>query len=116
VDGCGCSFQTPTEAKKKNSTKYLFSSGLETSSPAFMNIDGKDVRLKRVKSTEKVYKKPKVGDRFYEVYQAKGLKVRIDYVDTTSRLRDEGRDYNLTITVTKGKQKKVITAKGGCGC
>lgn len=119
VEGCGCGFQTAAEARKRNSKKFLFLSELGTTEN-WMNINGKDTRLKFVKTSENTRRRAKVGDRFYEEYSAPGIKVRIDYV--TKWLcppRDESCEvtkYDVTITVTKGKTSQVVKATGSCGC
>lgn len=119
VEGCGCSFQTAVEAKKRNSQKFLFLSELGTNE-GWMNINGKDTKLRLVKTTEKPNRRAKVGDRFYEEYRATGIKVRLDYL--TKRVcppRDESCEvinYDVTITVTKGKDSKIIKTGGSCGC
>jgi hypothetical protein len=121
VSGCTCVFQTAAEAKKRNSQKYLFLSELGTRE-GWMNIDGKDTRLKLVKSTENtnIRRRARVGNRFYEEYRAAGIKVRIDYVTRwVCPPRDEGceaTDYNVTITINKGKSTQTLKATGACGC
>jgi hypothetical protein len=119
VEGCSCGFQTAIEAKKQNSQKFLFLSEVG-SNAGWMNINGKDTKLKLVKTTQNTRRRAKVGDRFYEEYSAPGVKVRIDY--TTKWVcppRDEScevTNYDVHITVTKGKTSKTIKAKGSCGC
>ena len=119
VDGCNCGFQTAVEAKKPDSQKFLFLSELG-SREGWMNINGKDTKLKLVKTTDNSRRRARVGDRFYEEYSAPGVKVRIDY--TTKWVcppRDEScevTNYDVTITVTKGKTSKTVKAKGSCGC
>jgi hypothetical protein len=119
VDGCSCRFQTAVEAKKQNSQKYLFLSELG-SNEGWMNINGKDTKLKFVKTTQNTRRRARVGDRFYEEYSAPGVKVRIDYVTKwVCPPRDEScevTNYDVSITVTKGKSSKTIKAKGSCGC
>ena len=86
-----------------------------------MNINGKDTKLKRVKTTDDPEGEPRVGSRFFEEYEgASGLKVKIDYVTTwVCPPLDEACEvikYNVSITVTKGKTSKTIQAAGACGC
>jgi hypothetical protein len=119
VMGCSCSIQTAKEAKKPNSQKFLFLSELGTDD-AWMNINGKDVKLTRVKSTENEDDEYKIGRRYYEEYSAKGIKVRIDYLTTwICPPEDEGCEvtkFDITITVTKGEASKALKAMGLCGC
>ncbi len=119
VEGCSCGFQTAVEAKKADSQKFLFLSELGTNE-GWMNINGKDTKLKFVKITQNTRRRAKVGDRFYEEYSALGVKVRIDYTTTwVCPPRDEScevTNYDVNITVTKGKISKTVKAKGSCGC
>lgn len=119
VEGCNCSVQTENEAKLPDSQKFLFLSELGTDD-AWMNIDGKDTKLTRIKSTENEDEDHAIGRRYYEEYSAKGLKVRIDYLTTWVCPPDhescEVTEYEITITVTKGKDSKVVKATGSCGC
>jgi hypothetical protein len=55
LTGCGCYFSYPSEDKKRV-PRYVFSSDLDEKS-AWMNIDGKDITLKLVNSTNPKGKK-----------------------------------------------------------
>jgi hypothetical protein len=117
VEGCGCYFQFPAEWKKKGSDKYVFMEGIDDEG-AWMNIDGKDVNLKLVGSSERSVWG--VGARSSKRYRANGIAVRIDRVVTrVCRPGDEeceSTDYDATFTVTKAGRKRMIKAKGVCGC
>lgn len=119
AEGCSCAFQAPSEARKRNSTKFIFVSELG-SNVGWMNINGRDTRLKLTKSTEKTSGRIRVGERYLEEYSGSGFSVRIDY--TVTRVcppRDEGCEwtkYNVTITVRKGTASQSIKAAGECGC
>ena len=83
-----------------------------------MNIDGKDVNLKLVGTTNE--SDWEVGARSYKRYKANGIAVRIDFVVTRickpGDEQCESTDYDATFTVTKAGRKRVIKAKGVCGC
>jgi hypothetical protein len=117
VDGCGCYFQLPAEWKNKQSDKYVFMEGIDGEG-AWMNIGGKDVKLKLVGSSNE--SDWKVGARSFKRYEAQGIAVRIDYVVTrVCRPGDEqceSTDYDATFTVTKAGRRRAIKAKGVCGC
>ena len=117
VDGCGCYFQFPAEWKQKQSDKYVFMEGIDDEG-AWMNIDGKDMKLELVgSSNESVWG---VGSRSYKRYRANGITVRVDNVVTRickpGDEQCESTDYDATFTVTKAGRKRVIKAKGVCGC
>jgi hypothetical protein len=117
AEGCGCYFSFPSEDRKRF-PRYVFTSDLEEKS-AWMNIDGQDVRLKLVQSTEP-RKGPKVGSRLTRTYVAAGIKVRAVYVTTRICQPDdencESTDYRANFTVKKGGRQQTISLKGGCGC
>lgn len=117
VDGCGCYFQFPAEWKQKQSDKYVFMEGIDDEG-AWMNIDGRDVKLRLAASSNKSVWG--VGARSYKKYKANGIAVRIDYVVTRickpGDEQCESTDYDATFTVTKAGRRRVIKAKGVCGC
>jgi hypothetical protein len=117
VDGCGCYFQFPAQWKNKQSDKYVFMEGIDDEG-AWMNIDGKDVKLELVRTSNE--SNGEVGSRSNKKYKAKGIAVQIDYVITRICKPDdeqcESTDYDATFTVTKAGRKRVIKAKGVCGC
>lgn len=119
VVGCSCSFQSVSESKKPDSRKWMFVSELGTNE-GWMNINGKDTKLRLVKTTQNQSAKSGVGSRFYEEYTASGLKVRIDYVTTRTCPKEdddcEHINYAVTFTVTKGRVSKTQKAVGACGC
>jgi hypothetical protein len=117
VDGCGCYFKFPGEWKQKQSDKYIFMEGIDDEG-AWMNIDGKDVNLKLVSSSNRSVWG--VGSRSYKRYRALGITVRINNVVTRvckpGDEQCESTDYDATFTVTKAGRKRMIKAKGVCGC
>lgn len=117
VDGCGCYFQFPAEWEKKAFDKNVFMQSID-GAEAWMNIDGKDVRLlPDGPSKESV---EKVGSRSSEKYKAAGISVEIEFVVTRVCDPDdescESNSYDATFTVTKAGRKRVVKAKGICGC
>lgn len=120
-DGCGCTLQLPSESQKidgKNIFARNINAGL-SSDIAWMNIEGKDTKLRRVKTTEPPGKL-KPGTRFQEVYLAPRTKVQIDYV-VDSACKPEAQDcevtgYNANITVTRNRSKQIVKTVGSCGC
>jgi len=117
VQGCGCYFQFPSEGR--NSTRYLFFEDFSEESP-LMNIDGKDVRLKLVNSSEPADGIAKKGERFSRNYVSGDVRVRVDFVTTSVCAPGdeacESTGYAVTVTVVKGGRKQTVKAVGGCGC
>lgn len=106
---CDCILQLP--AKSYPSTIIFQADGGEA---GWMNIDGKDVKLKLVSKTE-LPRRVRKGSRFNEKYQAKDLTVKIDYV-VSEEPGEEVIGWNATVTVTKNNRTRTIRVVGGCGC
>lgn len=116
LNECGCSFYLQRDKKQRN----IFSSDLEKI--VWMNLDGKDVKLKLVKSTKSEKNERKDG-RFYDIYKYDEMTIRIDsHVTWTCESDDPANEscevsyYDVKITFTKNGQQKTISAKGLCGC
>lgn len=117
IEGCGCYFSHPSEDKKRF-PRYLFFADIDEEN-GLMNIDGRDVRLKLVRST-KPRGRERIGSRLTRTYTADGIQVSVVYV--TTRLckpndeNCESTDYDATFTVTSSGRKETLRLKGGCGC
>lgn len=115
--GCDCKLQTLKEAGKERLDRFVFQSDL-AATPAWMNIDGKDIRL------QFIYSSPAtngvlLGSRHYKKYKARGISVLIRYV-VTAVCPEENPDcdatgYRATIIVSKGGRRQSIKATGMCG-
>jgi hypothetical protein len=116
VGGCGCYFQSVTESRRR-SDKFIFVAGMEEEY-AWMNIDGKDVKLTLTASSKSSVER--AGMRSYERYRAANIGVRIDYVVTrVCKPNDEDCEataYDATFSVTNHGRKRVIKSRGYCGC
>ena len=116
--GCSCSIQTYLESKKAGRWKTInFYQDLESKDPgAYLNVDGKDVKFKRV-TKENRPEMEKVGDTYSDVYQYKYITVTINY--TVSKLsceECEGTDYDVIISASRGYHLVKERAFGSCGC
>ena len=117
VEGSGCDFQLAGESR--SSRRYIFFEDDSDGVP-YMNIDGRDVRLKLVSSTEPYRRAERKGERFTRSYTTEGgVRVRMDIVVTSvCAPNDEACEftgYKATITVSKGSRKQTVKAAGGCG-
>jgi len=112
---CGCYFGLPGEERKKL-PKWIFLAELNEES-AWMNIEGRDLKLRLTHSTNQGRG---VGNRLTRTYVADGVKVSVLYISTRVCRPDdeqcESVDYTATFTVTKGPRKQILRLKGGCGC
>jgi hypothetical protein len=119
VDGCGCSFYWPGEENKEGA-KSIFSS--DFGEIVWMHLNGKDIQLKLIKSTESE-KNVKKGGRYFQIYQAGDMTIRVDCHVTWTCEADmpdsescEITHYDLKITFSQNTRQKIIYAKGVCGC
>ena len=118
IDGCGCYLQFPAEGQKRFE-KYVFMADIDEKE-AWMNIEGRDVKLRLVDSIRDANRRVKVGDRSSRTYRAGDITVRVAYVVTRVCKPDdescESTDYDATISVTKGDRRGQVKARGSCGC
>lgn len=117
VDGCSCSFQKEMDFKKSN-YNFIFLSEVEEN-PAWMNIDGKDVKLKLIQ--KKMAKNFKMGAKdvlFFvgpDDIQVKQTR-SINFMCKKSDVECEYTGYKSSFEVQKGTQKEIVDLLGGCGC
>lgn len=115
LDGCGCSVYRTAEDNKND--RFLFVSDMDRE--AFINLDGKDLKL-RVLSWKEKTGQMMVGERSSETYAGGDVNVRLDF--TVRRVcppKDESCEatwYDVKMTVTRKGQRTVVNAKGICGC
>ena len=116
VEGSGCDFQLAGESR--SSRRFIFFEDDSDGVP-YMNIDGRNVRLKLVNSTEPYRRAEREGERFIRGYTSCDVRVRMDIVVTSvCAPNDEACEftgYKATITVSKGGRKQTVKAVGGCG-
>jgi hypothetical protein len=115
-DGCGCVFQLSADYKKRNKRRVFES---YANDDAVMNLDGRDVDLKLIGSTEP--KNPySAAKRFTKTYEGGGYKLKLNY-----RSKDfcppkdkpcEAAWYEVLITVSRGGQSSRLKTLGTCGC
>ena len=119
VDGCDCYLQTLKESENYLSPLFIFLAELDELE-AYINVDGKDTRLKLVSQVD--YKgKPQIGKKSSRKYTAGDVTVLIEYVVTGfCAPSDEScafTKHSGTITVTKdSRMQKLTKLIGGCGC
>lgn len=117
--GCGCYFQY--RGTPRNERYYLFFSPVEDAEKtAWMNIEGRDVKLTLVRKMDPKGR-PRVGSRSTRRYVADDISVEATYIATKVCPPDddetcESTDYSATLVVRKGAQEQTVKAVGGCGC
>lgn len=79
-----------------------------------MIIDGKLVNFKQVGSTLKAGSTVKKGQTHIETFTSSGIRLVIKY--TVSGFVEDVTEYNAVMTITKGKNKRVLNAEGWSAC
>ena len=111
MTGCGNVYVTPVADRAKSPPPYVFLSGPEGEN-AWMNLDGRDTRLKHLKSWTSEEADP-MQRTFYSDYSFGAVRVHIvsrpDHasVDGVSRVK---------IILSHGKARRVIDALGSSDC
>ncbi len=107
--GSGCYF-----GKNLKSSRFIFLSDLEgVGKNAWMNIDGKDVRLRLIFNNSP--KKERIGSRFMRRYVANGIKVETIFLATSACDDCEFGNYRATFVVHRGRRMVRVKAVGECG-
>ena len=109
LDGCGCAYYLQSDSSRRQVYSFV--------EDPWMNIDGEDVRLTRIK-TVSVPKGPvKKGQRTTENLVGGDAKITIVTVVTKGPSdSNEGSDYTGTITVVKNGREQTVKIAGFCGC
>jgi len=116
IGGCGCSLALNTADIRKG--RYVFIQDLDE--PAYINLDGKDLKLEEADSGGSEAVPEKVGDRSWVAYVAGDVKVRIDR--TVTRVcdpKDESCEvtyYKAILTISRKTKRTTIRTIGLCGC
>jgi hypothetical protein len=116
VEGSGCGFRLAGE--RRSSSRYIFFEDFSDEAP-YMNIGGKNVRLRLVSSSEPSNGAVRKGQRFSRSYIAGevrvGMRMAVTSVCAPNDEQCEYTGYRATITVSKGGRRQTVRAVGGCG-
>lgn len=116
IGGCGCSLALNAADLRKG--RYVFIQDI--GEPAYINLDGKDLKLEEVDSGGFEAITEKVGDRSWVAFVAGDVKVRIDW--TVTRVCDpkdedcEATNYKAVMTITRKTRRAIVKTIGLCGC
>ena len=116
IGGCGCSLALNLADIREGRFVFIQDEG----EPAYINLDGKGLKLEEVDSGGSEAVPEKVGDRSWVAYAAGAVKVRIDR--TVTRVcdpKDESCEvtyYKVILTVSRKTQRTTIRTIGLCGC
>ncbi|MGB7208646.1 MAG: hypothetical protein WBD27_08300 [Pyrinomonadaceae bacterium] len=113
VQGCSCSLR-----KTKAYGQYAFLCDYEKKF-AWMNIDGRDVKLNFVGTTQKQRRTraERLGDRFTDTWRSGNLTVSINHVVTDAAAPgEEVTEYGVMIKVSRDGRTQTVKGFGDCGC
>lgn len=112
-----CSFQLPSERRKRNGREIFVTD--DTNNAAWINVDGKTIKIRLVNSKEPRGRE-RVGSKSSRSYEGSGVTVEVEMVTTKMcKPKDEScesTDYSTAITVTKSGRTRTVKTVGGCGC
>ncbi|MCF4966854.1 hypothetical protein [Nostoc sp. CMAA1605] len=111
LTGCGGSFQFVQDYNKKLN-KFIFVSLLDGNT--FMNFNGQDIKLNLISTN-----KDKKGNLRNEIYTANQIKIRVDYSliePPSEKTGYEASIYHAKVTISVGRNSKVLRLKGYHGC
>ena len=113
--GVGCSLSLNIADRRER--RYVFVQGMDE--PAYINLDGENLKLELVDYSDVKNVPEKVGDRSWEIYVAGDVKVRIDRTVTwVCDPKDESCEttyYKAVMTITRKTQRAIIKTVGLCG-
>lgn len=86
----------------------------ESENGTLMIIDGKLVNFRQVGSSLKNGSSLKKGQSFTDTFTSKGIRLVIKY--TVSGFVEDVTEYRVVMTITKGKNKRILNAEGWSAC
>jgi hypothetical protein len=118
AEGCGCYFRF--RGTPQNAQHYLFFSSIaDYEKTAWMNIEGRDLKLSLTRKTDP-QGRARIGGRSTRRYITDDISVGATYIATRVCKRDdescESTDYSVALVVRKGTRVQVLKAVGVCGC
>jgi hypothetical protein len=111
MTGCGNLYFFKAGAKMSDATYVFLARG--DGSNAWMNLDGRDVRLRQVKSTTRNLRKPR---RYYYVYGQTRVNVLMEDFKPKADGSESEHMYKMTITVRKAGAVRIVHAVGDADC
>ena len=115
ADGCGCYFRFRDAGRHPE--KFMFVEGADDD--PWMNLAGRDVRLKRIGESPRV-EKERVGSSHMKRFVVDDFSVTSTYVATrvcpSADEECESHEYIATFVVRKGRRAETVKAVGWCGC
>jgi hypothetical protein len=112
---CGFYFELPKKVET-GSNSYVFISQMN-GREAWMNLDGRDVRLGLVRISP--YPKERLGARRRIDYHARGgytVRVETTVVGLSDENNYEPTRFHVRLTVSRGGRTRIVRAVGTAGC
>jgi len=111
MTGCGNLYFFKAGAKITDANYVFLARG--DGSNAWMNLDGRDVRLRQIKSKKPGSQKPR---RYFYAYGQVRVSVVIENYEQGPNGEEPRFMYRMTITLQKGRSGRVVHAVGDSDC
>jgi hypothetical protein len=108
--GCGNLYYYKADHQNRGAEDYVFLARGD-GSHAWMNLNGRDVRLQQVKSG--VRANPKARGYFYRY---RGVRITVEVEEFTPDAGQPDDTSKMKITLQKGRTKRIVRAVGGSDC
>ena len=113
MTGCGNLYFYPASRATASDAAYIFLARGDGSN-AWMNLGGRDVRLRQIKSLTGEKRKP--GPYYYRFGKLR-ISVLIEAFKPEDAPVDEGDSmFKMKITLRKGRAMRIVRAVGGSDC
>lgn len=110
MTGCGNLYFYKAADANSTTANYVFLSRGD-GSHAWMNLDGRDVRLLQFKSG--VRANPRLRGYFY---RHRGVRITVEIEDYTPPAGETDHTHKMKITLRRGRNLRVVEAVGGSDC
>ena len=113
MTGCGNLYSYPVHRTNTSPEAYLFLSNGDGSN-AWMNLDGRDVRLRPIKSLAGNDRKPK---QYY--YRSGSLRISViieAFKPEGAAVGDSDPMFKMKITLRRGQAVRIVRAVGDADC
>ena len=108
MTGCGNLYFYKASDAESTTANYVFLSRGD-GSHAWMNLNGRDVRLRKIKSR---------GDRKFSrySYQYRDVRVTVEFAEYTASAGETDHTSKMKITLRRGGRVLIVRAVGGSDC
>jgi hypothetical protein len=113
MTGCGNLYFYPAAQANPSSEAYVFLARGDGSN-AWMNLRGRDVRLRQIRPATREGRK--VRGYFYRLGQLNISVVIEDFKPENAPMEEDDSMFKMTITLHQGRARRIVRAVGGSDC